>query len=279
MILRSFSKLNLSLSVNKKLKNGLHDIQSYFCLINLSDQIKIKKIKGKKDIIKFRGKFAKFVNNKTNSISKTLEILREQKIITTYYSVLINKKIPVFAGLGGGTGNVACLIKFLAKKKLNKNLFDIFNKKKIGSDLKLFFYNRGFMKSLKTINNIRKNYRIFFLLVYPNVSCSTKEIYSKVKTYSSKSKYRFNKINSKKKFIETLINKDNDLQSIVENKYPFIRKLVAEIEQKKGCYFSRITGSGSLCYGVFRTEKTAKDALTRVKSKYPKFWFSVTKTI
>ena len=279
MILTSFSKLNLSLCVNKKLKNGLHDIQSYFCLINLSDQMEIKKIKGKKDFIKFRGKFAKLVNNKKNSVSKTLEILREQNIITNYYSVLINKKIPVFAGLGGGTSNAACLIKFLARKRLNKNLLDIFNKKKIGSDLKLFFYNQGFMKSLKTINNIRKKYTLFFLLVYPNVCCSTKDIYSRVKTYSSKSKYRFNKINSKKKFIELLINKNNDLQSIVENKYPFIRKLVAEIEQKKGCYFSRITGSGSLCYGVFRTEKTAKAALIRIKSKYPKFWFSVAKTI
>ena len=63
MILKSFSKINLSLSVNKKLKNGLHDIQTYFCLINLFDQIKITKIKGRKDIIKFRGKFAKYVNN------------------------------------------------------------------------------------------------------------------------------------------------------------------------------------------------------------------------
>ena len=278
MILKSFSKINLSLSVNKRLKKiGLHDIQSYFCLINLYDQIKIKKIKGQKDKVKFQGKFSKLIKKK-NSITNILAILREKNLISNYYSVLVNKKIPVFAGLGGGTSNAIYLAKYLTKGKISKDLLRILDKK-IGSDLKLFFYNRGFMKSLKTINNIRKNYRLFFLLVYPNVSCSTKEIYSRVKTYSSKSKYRFNKINSKKKFIETLINKNNDLQSIVENKYPFIRKLVAEIEQKKGCYFSRITGSGSLCYGVFRTEKTAKDALTRVKSKYPKFWFSVTKTI
>jgi 4-diphosphocytidyl-2C-methyl-D-erythritol kinase len=40
-----------------------------------------------------------------------------------------------------------------------------------------------------------------------------------------------------------------------------------------------MTGSGSVCYGVFESEKTAKVALTRIKSKYPKFWFSVAKTI
>jgi len=59
MILKSFSKINLTLNVNKKLKKGLHNIQSYFCLINLFEKKKIKRIKGKKDKKKFKGKFAK----------------------------------------------------------------------------------------------------------------------------------------------------------------------------------------------------------------------------
>ena len=85
MILKSFSKINLSLNVNKKLKSGLHDLQSFFCLINLSDQIEIKKIKGNKDIIRFKGKFAKHIDKKKNSVSDTLEILREQNLITYHY--------------------------------------------------------------------------------------------------------------------------------------------------------------------------------------------------
>ena len=64
MVLNSFSKINLSLLVNSKLKNGYHNIQSYFCLINLKDRIKVKKIKGKKDRIKFTGTFSRLVNKK-----------------------------------------------------------------------------------------------------------------------------------------------------------------------------------------------------------------------
>ena len=278
MILKSFSKINLSLSVNKKLKNGLHDIQTYFCLINLFDQIKITKIKGRKDIIKFRGKFAKYVNKKKNSILDTLTILREQNVISNYYSVLIYKKIPVFAGLGGGTSNAACLIKYFNKKGINKNLLDVLNKK-IGSDLKLFLYDQGFLKNLKTINNFKKKHKLYFLLVYPNFRSSTKYVYSKIRKYSSRSKNNFNKINNKNKFIKFLINKNNDLQPIVEKRYPVVRKLLTEISQKEGCYFSRMTGSGSVCYGMFKSEKTAKATLARIKLKYPKFWFLVTKTI
>jgi 4-diphosphocytidyl-2-C-methyl-D-erythritol kinase len=278
MILKSFSKINLSLNVNKKLKSGLHEIQSYFCLINLFDQINIKPIKGKKDIIKFRGKFAKYIDIKKNSISDTLTILRKQNVITNYYSVIINKKIPVFAGLGGGSGNAACLIKFFTQKKIKKNLLDILDKK-IGSDLKLFFHDQGFLKNLKMINILNKKYKLYFLLINPNIRNSTKYIYSKINKYSSKKKYSFNQINNKKRFIQFLVNANNDLQLIVEKKYPIIKNLVREIGQKKGCYFSRMTGSGSVCYGVFESEKTAKVASDRIKSKYPKFWFSVAKTI
>ena len=278
MILKSFSKINLSLNVNKKLKRGLHDIQSFFCLVDLYDRIKIKKIKGKKDIIQFKGKFSKFINFKKNSISDTLSILRKHNIINTYYSVFIYKKIPVFAGLGGGSSNAACLIEYFTKKKFNKNLLTILDKK-IGSDLKLFFFKQGLLQNLTTVNNLKKKYRLFFLLIYPNLKSSTKSVYSKVRRYSKKSKYSLKKINSKKKFIKLLVNSNNDLQSIVENKYLTIRKLLTEIKQKKGCYFSRMTGSGSVCYGVFTSEKTAKAALSRIKTKYPKFWLSVAKTI
>ena len=117
------------------------------------------------------------------------------------------------------------------------------------------------------------------MLVYPNVRCSTRHIYSKVRKYSLKFKYKFSKINNKRKFISFLFNKKNDLQKIVENQHPIIKKLIIEIGQKKGCYFSRMTGSGSVCYGVFKTEKTAKIALNRIKLKYPKYWSSVAKTI
>ena len=59
MVINSYSKINLSLLVNSKKKNGFHNIQSYFCLINLNDKIKIKKINKKKDIINFKGTFNK----------------------------------------------------------------------------------------------------------------------------------------------------------------------------------------------------------------------------
>ena len=65
-----------------------------------------------------------------------------------------------------------------------------------------------------------------------------------------------------------LFKKDrNDLQKIVEKKYPKVSRLIIFLSKQKGCFFSRMTGSGSSCYGVFNNIKTARLALTKIKRK------------
>ncbi len=278
MVLKSFAKINLSLTINKKIeKKRLHDIQSQYCLINLFDTISIKKNKKNVDKISFKGPYSNYVKKSNNSIEKILKIMRKLKLISDYYSIKVYKQIPVFAGLGGGSSNAASLLKFLSKRKIEDK---IFNKivSHVGSDLRLFFYNQGVLQSLKKIVKLKKEYKLFFLVVYPNIKCSTKEVYSKVKNYNKKKVLKQNYKN-KASLINQIFNLNNDLQSIVEKKYPIIQKLLLNISNEKGCYFSRMTGSGSACYGLFRDNYSSKVALKRLRKKYPKFWFSIANTI
>lgn len=277
MVLKSFSKINLSLNINSKLKNGLHDIQSYYCLINLFDKIKIRKIDKKKDKVVFFGPFVKHIKKSNNSITNLLKLLRKLELISGYYSVNVIKNIPVFSGLGGGTSNAASVLKFLLKGKVSKNIIEKVEKL-IGSDLRLFFHKQGFLQNLRTIKTIKKQ-KLFFLLSRPNIICSTKKIYSKVKKYSKKKKFNFQKMNNKKGFIDYILEQNNELQSIVEEEYPSIKILLKDINTEKGCHFSRMSGSGSVCYGLFNNESNAKKALNKIKTKHPKFWFSIAKTV
>ena len=73
--LKSHAKINLALNVIGK-NSSLHIIESIIVLIDLYDEIMIKKIKSKNHIISFNGKFSKNIN-KQNSISKLLEILEK----------------------------------------------------------------------------------------------------------------------------------------------------------------------------------------------------------
>ena len=272
MIIKSYSKVNLTLKVNSKFNKGLHEIQSLFCWINLFDKIEINKIKKKKDKITFKGPFAKFIKNKDNTVNTLLQKLRDFNLISNYYSVIIKKNIPVFSGLGGGTSNAAFIFKYLLKNNVNKNLLIKF-KNIIGSDFNLFFTKQGFLKNLQTVINFKKKHSFFFVLIQPKIKCSTREIYSNVGKFSKKEKFKKNFINSKSKYLEYLSKNRNDLQFIVERKYPFIKKLLTDIENVKGCYFARMTGSGSVCYGLFKDQNNAKKGLIKLKKNILNFGF------
>ncbi len=279
-MIKSYCKINLSLRVIKKLRNGLHDIQSNTLLLDLHDSIKINRINKKKDVVVFKGMFKKSVNNLKNSVSSTLSILRANQFLKKEkkYKIIVNKKIPVFSGLGGGTSNAAFLIKYFLKSKIDNKVIKIFEEK-IGSDLRFFFNKQVYQKNLRKLIKYKKNFNFYFVLVYPNIKCSTKKIYSKVKKYSSPSKINTSKILSKNNFIYLMKKEENDLQKIATQKFNVLEKVLNFISIQKDCYFSRITGSGSVCFGMFKSRKSAILGLKIIKKKFPKYWSIVTKTI
>ena len=279
-MIKSYSKINLFLKVLKKNNKGLHNIQSSVILLNLHDKINLKNIKKNKDDIRFIGKFKKNINRNKNSISKSLFLLRKHNLIDKKkkYKITVAKKIPVFAGLGGGTSNAVFLIKYFLKNKIGNKLLKVFEEE-IGTDFRLFFSNHSFQKNLKKILEFKKKYTFFFVLVYPNINSSTKEVYSKVKKFNLPLKSDLSKIKSKNNYIQFIKNEKNDLQKIVETKHKKIRKILDLIKIQNNCLFSRMTGSGSVCFGVFFNEKSAKQGMLRIKKKLPNYWCVFTKSI
>ena len=280
MIIKSYCKINLFLKVLKKNKKGLHNIQSTTMLIELHDKISIKKIKKKKDEVIFTGYFKKNINRSTNTVTNTLSILRSQNLLNkkNRYKIVINKKIPVYAGLGGGTGNAVAIIKYFLKNKISSKTIQVCEEK-IGTDLRLFFLNHSFQKNLKKIKKFNKKYKFNFLLVYPNIKSSTKEVYSKVKKYNLPLTVDPSKILSKDKYNKFLMNEANDLQKIVEKKHKKIQIILNLIKTQKNCLFSRMTGSGSVCFGVFYNSQSARMAARVLKKKFPNYWCALTKSI
>ena len=87
------------------------------------------------------------------------------------------------------------------------------------------------------------------------------------------------KIQSKDKYLQFLQNETNDLQSIVEKKYPKIKKILNLMKIQKNCLFSRMTGSGSVCFGVFLDIKSAKLSLRVIQKKLPNYRCTIAKSI
>jgi len=280
--LKSPAKINLSLKIGKKINHEYHDIQSIIFLTNLHDQIVIKKINGQKDKFKFTGKFKKNIKLENNSALKSLYFLRKKNIINnrSKYEIKIKKNIPVFSGLGGGSSNAATIIKYFYKKrKIIDNDINYFARY-LGSDFKIFFKsNKIIQENFLKIENLKFKHNFYLLIVYPFKKSSTKDIYSKFRKYEKIKKLSiFNRI-SKLKMVDKLKSETNSLESVIISRFPIIKKVLKELSLLKKCEFSRITGSGSACFGLFLNKKDALLGLKLIKKRFPKFWCVLSRTI
>ena len=282
--IRSYCKINLSLRVLKKLNSGYHNIISLITFCDLHDVISISKIRNVKDKINFSGKFKKGINKKSNTITEVLNLLRNKKLLENQaFKINIKKNIPHGSGLGGGSSNAADLLNYCnlkMKLKLNKNKIKKLASQ-IGSDVPVNLERKNTFLTGKKDKILRfsQKFKLNLLIVYPNLICSTKKIYQKNKKISfSKRQPSFSAI-SNKKLINFLKSEHNDLEKTVIKIYPKVKKIIDYIKSQKGCYFSRITGSGSACIGIFSNMKNAIYAQKLIKVKYPKYWCVVSKTI
>mgnify|MGYP000373215835 CR=1 FL=1 len=282
--IKSYCKINLSLKIIKKLKNGYHNISSLITFSDLHDIISISKIKKPKDKITFSGKFCNNISKKSNTITAVLKILREKKLIKNQsFKINVKKNIPHGSGLGGASSNASYLLNYFNNKmrlKLKKN--EMINMaKKIGSDVPICLEKKNTFLTGKKDKIIRVNnkFNLNLLIVYPNIVCSTKKIYRRYRIKNS-TKYQsyFNEKNNIK-LIDYLKREKNDLEKIVIKIYPKVGEIIYCIRGQKGCLFSRITGSGSACIGIFSNRPNAISAQKLIRSRYPKYWSVVSKTI
>ena len=282
--IKSYCKINLTLKVVNKLNNGYHNIKSLITFSDLHDVISVSKIKGREDSISFYGKFSKGIDRKKNTLTKVLHNLRKKKLLKKQaFRIDVKKNIPLGSGLGGGSSNAASLLNFLNLRmnlKLKKN--EMYKTaRNIGFDVPASLEKKNTLLSGKKpeIIRINKKFRLNILIVYPNIVCSTKKIYSKNKKFTN-TKYNSSfYLRDRKKLILFLKKESNDLEQIVTKIYPKIRKIIGLIKSQNGCHFSRITGSGSACIGIFSNVKSAIFTQKLIKLKFPKYWSVVSKTI
>ena len=277
--IKSYAKINLSLSVVGKLQSGYHKIESLVSFLNFYDEIKIKKITGKNHKINFFGKFSKGIK-KNNTIYKLLKILDKKNILNNQkYLIKVKKNIPQKAGLGGGSMNASAIIRFfISKKVINFSKKDLIKlTKQIGSDVQLGMDNKNKVLysngKLETKSNKK---RLFVIIVKPNFGCSTKEIYKGVKKYSPKKLIK----NKKNYFsLANLTKLQNDLEKVVFKLHPKLFHIKSFMESMPNIEFARMTGSGSSILGYFLSKNSAKNASKLFKKKYKNYWCITSKTI
>ncbi len=277
--IKSHAKVNLSLNVLGKRKSKLHNLETLVAFVDLHDQIFIKRINNKNHVVKFSGDFSNKVP-KVNTVSNLLNILDKKKKLKNHkYLISIKKNIPQKAGLGGGSMNAASLINYFEKKnKINLTIKERYNLcSKIGSDVILGIDQKNLIISYKKkTTKIKKNLKMFVLMVKPNFGCSTKAIFNRVRHYS---KPQLSKIKSKNIDFNLMSKLKNDLEIISTKKYPRLQKLRDYFLNIDKNSYVRMSGSGSTIVGYFKSKKAAINAKKLLRKNYKNYWCNLSKTI
>jgi 4-diphosphocytidyl-2-C-methyl-D-erythritol kinase len=277
------SKINISLNLTGKKENNFHQLLSFICFSNLSDQL----ILTKSDFFDYEihSSFEK-IPYKDDLILKTIEAVKKYLKLTDLppFKLILKKNIPLGSGLGGGSADSAALIRMLNSfldLKLSK--MDMINLgSEIGSDIPaciiskpLIAYGRGEKIIELDYNNIYN-----LLIIYPSINISTKEIFNLINTRDFKEK----NLVETKDWIEKNSGTDsynffkkfsNDLQNIAIRNYPIISDIINSLN-KKNAIFSAMTGSGSACFGIF-DEKEIDLASSYFEKNFPGWVIKKTK--
>lgn len=257
--LKSPAKLNLFLNIVNKRTDGYHDIETYFQLINLYDEISLEIIPGKN--IKFLSDNYE-LNNEKNLCVQAAEILRRyvNKKSDLNSSIVLKKNIPIGGGLGGGSSNAAMVLLGLndlwncnlSKDKLN-NLGA-----QLGSDVPLFINGFSAFGIGTGTTLIRHEVsKKIFLVIYPGIEVSSKYMYQ---NYKTKDRARHINIDNMDQNIGF-----NSFEDFLCSEHNEIKELLNMLRKYNN---GSVSGSGSCVFSIFDDEKTAIEISKLIPKNY-----------
>lgn len=179
MLIRCHAKINLVLDVLGKKSDNFHELDSIMLLTSLFDELEMKVNNSNCINIATSGID---IRSEDNLIYKCLNLLKKEYNLSEGFDIILNKKIPLESGLGGGSSDAASAL-LGANKLLNLGLsLDELAKigAQIGSDIPFFVFNqhsriKGRGEVVIPIKEI--NFNPHVLLVKPSFGVSTKEAY------------------------------------------------------------------------------------------------------
>jgi 4-diphosphocytidyl-2-C-methyl-D-erythritol kinase len=276
---KAYAKINLFLEVVGRRPDGYHDLVTVFQTINLCDEIHLNP--QKKNISLMCSDATLPVDSK-NLAYRAAELLIKESNIQTGVAIYLQKNIPSGAGLGGGSSDAATVL-VSCNKLCNLNYSNQQLEKlsaQLGMDVP-FFIQGGTALGVDRGETIKKRFKspaLPLVLVYPNLSVSTKKVYE---TLDSKPIKNIRSVDSmiqaiQKGNAEQIASQlFNRLEEITFALHPEIKEL-KNLLIKSGCLNAMMSGSGSAVFGICSSANEAHQIAQNIKSSTSYSTFSIT---
>src|SRR5262245_8530301 len=264
--LSSYAKINWTLEILGKRADGYHELRTLLQTLDLADELIFEPLAEGIEIV---CDHPDVPCDETNLVYRAAKLIGEFAGVNRGIRITIIKRLPLAAGIGGGSSNAA--VTFIALQKLwNLKIVprDLFRLgAKLGADVPFFFIGGtclgvGRGDEVYPIPEIRAPH---LLLVNPGISVSTKEVYGSLPsdlTISgavAKMPLSLEAANAAIAQPDELPVLHNDLEHLVFARHP----LLAEIKQRfisLGARGVLMSGSGSTIFAIFDSEQARSEA-------------------
>ena len=255
----------------RRREDGYHEVRMIMQTIHLYDLLEIQKIREPE--IQIVSNLSFLPVNENNLVYKAARLLQEEFALTDGISVKLTKRIPVAAGMAGGSTDAAAMLYAmnqlydlgLSRRELMKRGVQI------GADVPYCLMRgtalaEGIGEKLTPLPPMPK---CQILIAKPPISVSTKMVYEKLDSCEIKEHPDIDGI------LDGLKNQDleqvaaslgNVLEKVTVEAYPVIAQ-IKECMMEAGALGAMMSGSGPTVFGIFRDRRTAKEAFTKVKAQ------------
>lgn len=256
------AKINLFLEVLGRRPDGYHELETVMQEVNLTDVLTLEETTGG---IKLTCTNSDIPSNENNLVWKAACALQKEVGVEKGVRIHLEKRIPVAAGLGGGSSDAAATLKGLntlwGTGLGEKRLMEIATQ--IGSDVPFFIRGgtalctgRGEM-----VTPLPVRHKFYYIILYPEIMVSTAEIYNNLKiglTMGKKDASLICKalLSDNSSILDCML--FNRLEEVAFELYPQLKGFKELLE---GYISGRVllSGSGSAIYGRCKRYNEAKD--------------------
>ncbi|BAH80643.1 4-(cytidine 5'-diphospho)-2-C-methyl-D-erythritol kinase [Streptococcus dysgalactiae] len=268
IIERAPAKINLGLDIQGKRSDGYHDLSMVMVSIDLCDYVTVDHLD--EDRIVFSSNCPKMPTNHNNDVYKAAQLMKDRFQIKTGVSLFLEKRIPVCAGMGGGSSDAAATIRALNQlwhlDLSQKDMIEI--GMQIGSDVpyclvagcaqvtgkgEVVSQLAGQLSSWVVL--VKPEFGISTRTVFPDINCDTISRVSIANLVAAIEAGDYNGI---------LAEMGNSLEGISIAKRPFIQKIKDKMMQS-GADIALMTGSGPTVFALCQTEKQANRVVNSLK--------------
>ena len=259
------AKLNLNLRVTGRRDDGYHLLDSVVVFTGFGDWIELEP--AQEDSVAVTGDFASSVGaGEDNICFRALAAFRNHGGVAGCHSITIDKRIPVGAGLGGGSSDAAVILRYLNRTS-PAPLVDTRLAKaalSLGADVPVCL--AGIAQRMQGIGDILTPVepvpRGHLVLARADAMLPTADVFRSLRESGSgeAAPLRMSELSGS---VADIIAAGNDLQAAAMSLSPNIARVLDRLRDGNGVIAAQMSGSGSACFGLF---DNCDDAATAAKT-------------